>query len=70
MYNEERWNWGLEDSERQPDVSTLAMPPKTLVRFWPLLPSSVMSGSMDLQQWGSVTTKGQVHLPGLGCHLS
>jgi hypothetical protein len=31
------------------------------------VPAGAMSGSMALQQQGSVTTKGQVEIPGLGC---
>ena len=44
------------------------MPPETMVGSWPVLPLGVTSGIMDLQQQGSVTTKGQVDVPGLGCH--
>lgn len=46
---EEQWNWGLQGSEEQPDVSGLpVLPPETLVKFWSILPWRVMSGSMAM----------------------
>lgn len=34
-----------------------------------MLPPGALYGSVALQHQGSVTTKGQVDVPGLGCHL-
>ena len=41
------------------------MPPGTVVESWSVLPLEAMSGSMALQQQGSVTTKGQADTSGL-----
>lgn len=43
------------------------MPSGTMVELWPVLPLGAVSGSVVLQQQGSVTTKGQVDVPGLSC---
>jgi hypothetical protein len=43
------------------------LPPKTMVRPWPVIPLWAMSGSVALQQQGSVITKDQGDAPGLGC---
>lgn len=40
-----------------------------MVGSWLVLPPGAMFGSMALQHQGSVTTKGQVDVSGLGCHL-
>ena len=45
------------------------MPPGTMVGSWPVLALGVMSESVALKQQGSVSTKGQVDVPGLGCCL-
>lgn len=39
------------------------------LRPWAMLTSRAMSGFLALQQQGSVATKGQVEVPGLGCYL-
>lgn len=44
------------------------MPPGTVVGSWAMLLPETMPGFVALQQEGSVTTKGQVDIPGLGCH--
>lgn len=38
----------------------------TMVGSWPVLPPGAMPGSVVLQQQGSVTTKSQADIPGLG----
>jgi hypothetical protein len=42
------------------------MPLGTMVRSWPVLLPGALSGSVALQQQGSVTTKVVVDVPGLG----
>lgn len=49
-------------------VRNSLLPPKSMVRSWPVLPPRAMSPSMALQQQEFVTTKGEVEVPGLGCH--
>lgn len=41
------------------------IPPKAVVRSWPALPPKAMSGSMALQQRGSVSDKDQGDVPSL-----
>lgn len=45
------------------------MPPRTLVGSWPVLTPGAISGSVALKQQGVAATKGQVDIPGLGCHV-
>jgi hypothetical protein len=44
------------------------MPPGTVVESWSVLPLEAMSGSMALQQQGSVITKDHTDVPGLDCN--
>lgn len=45
------------------------MPPKVMERSRLVLPLKAMSRSMALQQQGWVSTKDQVNVLRLGCHL-
>jgi hypothetical protein len=52
VHNEERWNWSLKGSEKEPDVSSRLIPPNVTVRV------RNKSGSLALKHRGFVTTKG------------
>ena len=45
------------------------MPPQTTEGFWLVLLPAATSGSLALQQQGSLTTEGQADVSGLGYHL-
>lgn len=55
MHYGKKWNWRLYNGEKQADVkSQPAKPPGTMVMAGPGLPHGTMSGSISLQQLGSV----------------
>ena len=60
-----RQNWRLDRNEEQLGVSM----PGTMMGSWPVPPPGALTGSILLQQPGSVTTKGQVDISSLGCYL-
>ena len=63
-HNEERQNWKLEGSEEQSDVSNQD--------HGRVLACAATKGHIRVHgpaAQGSVTIKGQVGIPGLGCHL-
>lgn len=46
------------------------MPPGVMVGSWPMLPARAMSKFMDLQQQGSIPTKGQADVHSLQLQYS
>jgi hypothetical protein len=63
-HSEERQNWRLKGSEEHLDTSSHF---GTTVGSWPLLQPDTMSGSVTLEQQGSVTTQDQTGISALDC---